>query len=195
MSVNIYDSQNDELNQIAGREDTSYWEGTQAQWNALSSADKALWTGKYVIITDDEDSGVFTGATSSTNGTIGYVPAPTAGQQNATLMGNGSWSTALSDLQSRPFRYSKSIDANNNKFKIVYTSLYQTFFIVGAKGIMMSINGMNGATPQSSYLAMSGVSITVTAISNKSLTIDLNTSGQTNFYVFSDLNFELEQIV
>ena len=56
MSVNIYDGTNDELNQIAGREDTSYWEGTQAQWNALSSADKALWTGKYVIITDDEES-------------------------------------------------------------------------------------------------------------------------------------------
>ena len=56
MSVNIYDGTNDELNQIAGREDTSYWEGTQAQWNALSSADKALWTGKYVIITDNEES-------------------------------------------------------------------------------------------------------------------------------------------
>lgn len=56
MSVNIYDGTNDELNQIAGREDTSYWEGTQAQWNALSSADKTVWTGKYVIITDAEES-------------------------------------------------------------------------------------------------------------------------------------------
>lgn len=55
MSVSIYDGQNDRLNQIAGREDTSFWEGTKAQWEALNASEKAAYTGKYVIITDDEE--------------------------------------------------------------------------------------------------------------------------------------------
>lgn len=34
---------------------------------------------------------VFTGATASTNGAQGIVPAPTAGQQNNALFGDGTW--------------------------------------------------------------------------------------------------------
>jgi hypothetical protein len=36
---------------------------------------------------------VFTGATSSTNGTSGLVPAPLAGQQDYYLQGNGQWTS------------------------------------------------------------------------------------------------------
>jgi len=34
-----------------------------------------------------------TGATDTTNGAAGYVPAPTAGQESFFLMGNGTWGT------------------------------------------------------------------------------------------------------
>jgi len=40
--------------------------------------------------------GMFLGATASTNGSIGLVPQPIAGQENFVLLGDGSWSPGAS---------------------------------------------------------------------------------------------------
>lgn len=40
-----------------------------------------------------------TGATASTAGTAGIVPAPAAGDQNKFLFGNGTWTDAINDLK------------------------------------------------------------------------------------------------
>lgn len=58
--------------------------------------------------TPDDDSGVwvrvmpdvFTGATSSTDGKMGFVPAPKAGQETQYLKGDGTWGTVANPFPS-----------------------------------------------------------------------------------------------
>lgn len=66
--------------------------GTQAQWEALTDAQKAIFT--YVNILDDYEfhSDVFVGATDSTDGQVGLVTRPMAGDQGKYLKGDGTWS-------------------------------------------------------------------------------------------------------
>ncbi len=60
----------------------------------VADAGKALGIGNDGRVTPVPFSGDdFTGATSSTAGVHGYVPAPAAGDQNKYLKGNGSWGT------------------------------------------------------------------------------------------------------
>lgn len=73
-------------------------------------------------------SSTMTGATSNTDGTAGELPAPLAGQENAVLMGKGSWDTALYEVldrfadveDGRCERYSGDLD------DIVSNSIYYT---------------------------------------------------------------------
>ncbi len=80
--------------------------------------------GKWDIKADDK---VMTGATKSTNGTSGTVTAPLAGQQNATLMGDGKWSNVLWEALSRLQNPEQGIISSIQKFdinNIFKTSIY-----------------------------------------------------------------------
>lgn len=56
--------------------------------NSNSTYDPADWT----IVQNNIDTMV--GATSSSNGTRGLVPAPTSADRNKFLCGDGTWATA-----------------------------------------------------------------------------------------------------
>ena len=79
----------EELVRIAMKEGT--FTGTELEWNALTDAQKAVFT--YVNITDDYEahSDVFEGATASTDGKVGLVTRPMAGDQDKFLKGDGTW--------------------------------------------------------------------------------------------------------
>jgi hypothetical protein len=47
------------------------------------------------VISNNNTITAFAGATSTTNGFIGYIPAPLAGQQNHVLTGDSKWSPAI----------------------------------------------------------------------------------------------------
>ena len=69
--------------------------GTQEQWDALTDAQKAQYVGTTVIITNDfvHENSDMSGATAGSAGTAGLVPAPSAGDQNKVLYGDGTWRT------------------------------------------------------------------------------------------------------
>jgi hypothetical protein len=46
------------------------------------------------VVSNNNAITAFTGATSAQDGTLGYLPAPKAGQQNSYLCGNGTWQSA-----------------------------------------------------------------------------------------------------
>ena len=81
----------DELTRITMKE--SQFIGTAAEWDALSEEEKAEYA--IVNITDDYEvrSNVFEGATNVSDGNVGLVPEPHAGDQNKVLMGNASWAS------------------------------------------------------------------------------------------------------
>lgn len=97
----------EELVRIVMKEGT--FTGTELQWNALTDAQKAVFT--YVNITDDYEfhSDVFVGATSETNGQVGLVTRPMAGDQGKYLKGDGTWA----DIPSRT-TYSSTEPASAN---------------------------------------------------------------------------------
>ena len=65
--------------------------GTKAEWDALTNAQKEIFT--YVNITDDYEfkSAVFVGATAQSDGEAGLVPEPKIADRNKILCGNGQW--------------------------------------------------------------------------------------------------------
>ena len=79
----------DELVRIVMKE--GVFTGTELQWNALTDAQKGVFT--FVNITDDYEfhSDVFVGATSETDGQVGLVTRPMRGDQNKILFGDGTW--------------------------------------------------------------------------------------------------------
>lgn len=104
----------DELVRIAMKEGT--FTGTQLEWNALTDAQKAVFT--FVNITDDYEphSDEFVGATASTDGQAGLVIRPIAGDQDKFLKGDGTWAVFDSD----DFEVSNdavSLDASQRIFK------------------------------------------------------------------------------
>ena len=61
---------------------------------AYKNSMNSLGWGPYVTIeqvSNNNTIGPFGGATSSTNGVVGYIPAPPAGTQNSYLRGDGNW--------------------------------------------------------------------------------------------------------
>ena len=78
-----------ELVRIAMKE--GIFTGTELEWDALTDAQKAVFT--YVNITDDYEfhSDVFVGATASTDGQVGLVTRPMAGDEGKYLKGDGTW--------------------------------------------------------------------------------------------------------
>ena len=79
------------LTRIAMKEGT--FTGTELEWNALTDTQKAVFT--FVNITDDYEfhSDVFVGATASTDGQVGLVTRPMAGDEGKYLKGDGTWAT------------------------------------------------------------------------------------------------------
>lgn len=67
--------------------------------NQLYQCNRNIATNENPYPTPGDDTGVwkrilpdtFTGATSTTDGIMGFVPAPKAGQETKYLMGNGTW--------------------------------------------------------------------------------------------------------
>lgn len=72
--------------------------GTQAQWDALSSTEKAYYADSFVYIVDDyiEKSDVMEGPTSTAPGKAGLVPVPQIGDSGKFLKGDGTWATVSS---------------------------------------------------------------------------------------------------
>lgn len=69
----------------------------------------------YVLITNPVD--VMTGATSSTAGVAGLVPAPPAGAQGKFLRGDGTWETVVtSDIKAR-----QAIDTSNKNYPLLFS--------------------------------------------------------------------------
>jgi hypothetical protein len=69
----------------------------------------------YVPITNPVD--IMTGATSSTAGVAGLVPAPPAGAQGKFLRGDGTWETVVtSDIKAR-----QSIDTSNKNYPLLFS--------------------------------------------------------------------------
>lgn len=67
--------------------------GTKETWNALTDEEKAQYTGTTVIITNDfvHENSDMQGATASSDGAAGLVPAPSAGDQGKVFYGDGKW--------------------------------------------------------------------------------------------------------
>lgn len=65
------------------------------------------WTpwAKMIVSTD-----VMTGATSSANGTVGLVPAPTSAQRNNYLKGDGTWATPTDTKVTQSQNYTESTE-------------------------------------------------------------------------------------
>lgn len=74
------------------------------------------WGGTtYVPITNPVD--IMTGATASTAGVAGLVPAPAAGDQAKFLRGDGTWATAItSDIKVR-----QALDTSNKNYPLLFS--------------------------------------------------------------------------
>lgn len=73
------------------------WGGTWEEWDALTAEEQAEYD--FVDITDDwEEVGEFVGATETTHGTRGLVPAPHAGIRTRGLRADGSWGLVESNV-------------------------------------------------------------------------------------------------
>jgi hypothetical protein len=69
----------------------------------------------YVPITNPVD--VMTGATATTAGVAGLVPAPAAGKQNSFLRGDGTWQTVVtSDIKAR-----QALDSSNKNYPLLFS--------------------------------------------------------------------------
>lgn len=69
----------------------------------------------YVPITNPVD--IMTGATASTDGVAGLVPAPHAGDQAKFLRGDGTWATAItSDIKVR-----QALDTSNKNYPLLFS--------------------------------------------------------------------------
>lgn len=68
----------------------------------IPTADYNPSTKKYVDDKITEVDKTFTGATSSTNGTNGLVPAPTKGNQSKYLKADGTWGTPTNTVYTHP---------------------------------------------------------------------------------------------
>lgn len=76
-------------NKFVTASDKSTWNAKQ---NALTAGTNISISGDTISATDTTYS-AFTGAASSTAGSTGLVPAPSAGDQGKVLLGNGTWGT------------------------------------------------------------------------------------------------------
>lgn len=92
----------------------------------------STFKSKVSDLIDDKISAIddFTGATSSTDGVAGQVPAPEAGEQNKFLRGDGTWSdadfigteqewNALSAAEKASYRLVVITDSNSGNLNIV----------------------------------------------------------------------------
>lgn len=76
---------------------TTSFKGTHAEWEALTTEEKAQYTE--VIFTDDyTNESVMQGATGNADGAEGMVPQPLTGDQNKVLFGDGTWKRINNDI-------------------------------------------------------------------------------------------------
>ena len=87
-----------------------------------------ILTNSNVVTTDNITTTIsnFTGATESSNGTSGFVPAPTIGQQNSFLKGDGTWSNDVSNVD-------QSVSTANNNYPLLLSSVADATTSQGSK--------------------------------------------------------------
>ena len=146
------------LTRIAMKEGT--FTGTELEWNALTDTQKAVFT--FVNITDDYEfhSDVFVGATASTDGQVGLVPRPMAGDQNKYLKGDGTFTTLDA----------VSIDSTGTASST--TVAYQR---VGINSVYTAIDGTQ-------YMLISNTSSTAYVFTNSAITSDSTIDVYTDTY-------------
>lgn len=126
-------------------EDTDNAKYYMEQAKAVSAVDIATTEKAGIVkpdgttITVDEDGTLhgqskadeMTGATAEKDGTSGTVPAPTAGQENLFLRGDGTWAEAKQDLST----YYNNADYTNNKLQLKHDDkVLKEFEIKGSGG-------------------------------------------------------------
>lgn len=113
-------------------------------------------------IKDSLGGDVFTGATSSKAGVIGYVPAPKAGDNTKFLRGDGTWviPTDTNTTYSAATTTSSGLMSYSDKRKLNNLASITT---AGAN-ITIS-NGTISGTPNTTYTAGSNITISGTTIS------------------------------
>ena len=96
------------LSTEAGYEEFAAGTATSVPWSGVTGKPETYppSTHSHTMSQISDLYGAFTGATSATSGTIGFVPAPAQGDQNKYLSGSGSWTaftnatTAVAGLMS-----------------------------------------------------------------------------------------------
>lgn len=88
-------------------------------------------------------------------------------------------------------KYGKTIFlSGTNKLVITASSAYQTFFVLGQKGVMGLITEMNGGNPQTNLSASSGTTVSATAKSALSVKVSISGSN-TSMNVYSAADFSV----
>lgn len=145
----------DTLVRIAMKE--GIFTGTELEWDALTDAQKAVFT--YVNITDDYEfhSDVFVGATASTDGQVGLVTRPMAGDEGKYLKGDGTWAT---------------IEVGDTGTPSSTAVAYQR---VGLGGVYTTVKG-------TMYMLISNTSSTAYAFTNSNITANSTIDVYTDTY-------------
>ena len=124
----------------------------------LTSNDSYRWGGTtYVKISNPTD--VFTGATSSTAGTAGLVPAPAAGDNTKFLKGDGTWAT---------------VSTADEKVKNTYGT-NSTYYPAGMTATTTTTGGQNADT-SFKYIGTTG---TTSAVGKSQLVLGNSTASGT----------------
>lgn len=100
--------------------------------------------------------------------------------------------SALTTLENKPFKYSQSLGNSTGILKITCENTYQFFFIVGQKGLMMSITEMNGSAPEYSFSAKGGLNVVISATATKKFSININNTSYTSYIIMSNASFTVE---
>lgn len=115
-----------------------------------------------------------------------YVPAGTSVTNTEYWMETDLASNSIAYERYGVFKYMKAFSASSSKIRITCSRAYQFFFIIGQKGVIVSVTEMNGNSPAQSKLPSSIV--TVSAV--EPLIFDVEVEGSnTAFTICSDASF------
>ena len=106
------------------------------------------------VISNNNTITQFTGASSGSAGSIGYIPAPSAGQQNFVLTGGGNWSTISTVLPAKSW-YNDA--GGTNPVALVSTS----YMVFG-----LGVGGVGSTSAGSAISKVSGVYVYSLAAGN-----------------------------
>jgi hypothetical protein len=100
----------------------------------------------------------FTGATATTNGVVGYIPAPPAGTQNSYLRGDGTWQQANNAPTAAQYMMVQNIGGSPLSFSV--GTMYPFTMIEASTGTAIAFST---ATP-TQFVLQSGYSYKCTAM-------------------------------